>query len=557
MDKKIICPVCNSQTGDVRIFRKGIANSVASPTCSYEITTANLEKPSNIYQCTNCDFVFVPVTNDIDNIRQAYRDFSDESYVAEEQGRRKAAQNVLQTISKCKSPGKLLEIGCAYGFFLDEAQKANWVVSGIELSKDAANFATTHFNLNIEQTSIEQANLPNSEFDVIVLLDVFEHLASPIDSLLKIRKALKDDGILYISTPNIDSLVSRVLRNKWWGINKFHLNYFSKKTLTNALAKAGFLVSKYPNNARYFSGQYIKERLKTFSYLRWLSFFISNNKLLKINLFDQVDVIATKKALMEDFATTKEKTTEIGKNENGKVVVVLPAYNAEKTLERTYNDIPKTTVDGIILVDDNSKDNTVDLARCLGVRVIKHEKNMGYGANQKTCYKSALEMGASIIVMVHPDYQYDPKLIPELIKPIQDGVADAVFGSRMLKGGALKGGMPLWKHNANILLTALENVVLGTFLTEYHCGFRAYSAKLLRSINFTANSDNFVFDTEIIVQALVKGFKIEEVPIQTRYFAEASSIKVMPSIVYGCGILWTMLKYLCHKKRIIQLKQFM
>ena len=192
----------------------------------------------------------------------------------------------------------------------------------------------------------------------------------------------------------------------------------------------------------------------------------------------------------------------------------------------------------------------------MGLEVYVHKKNKGYGANQKTCYKKALEQNADIIVMVHPDYQYDPSIIPKLIEPIQRGRADAVFGSRMMKGGALEGGMPIWKHNVNILLTALENVILGTYLTEYHSGFRAYSADLLKTINFEFNDNQFVFDTEIIVQSLVHHFRIEEVPIQTRYFEEASKIKLLPSILYGLGILWTLFKFILHVKGIYKFRQF-
>lgn len=239
-----------------------------------------------------------------------------------------------------------------------------------------------------------------------------------------------------------------------------------------------------------------------------------------------------------------------------KVIIVLPAYNAQTTLERTVADIPPGTADEVILVDDASRDETLEVARRLGIPAIRHPRNRGYGANQKTCYREALRRGADIVVMLHPDYQYDPKLIPGLLEPILNGRADAVFGSRMMKGGALEGGMPLWKHNANILLTALENVVLSTYLTEYHSGFRSYTADLLRSIRLDLNSDGFYFDTEIIVQALVKGFRIEEIPIRTRYFEEASTISFWPSVGYGLGILKTLLKYLLHRKRIIRFAQF-
>ena len=230
-----------------------------------------------------------------------------------------------------------------------------------------------------------------------------------------------------------------------------------------------------------------------------------------------------------------------------RVVIVCPAYNAAKTLERTIADIPEGVADQIILVDDCSQDNTVQEAKSLGLTVFVHDRNRGYGGNQKTCYTEALKAGADIAVMLHPDYQYDPQAIPALIQPILDGKADAVFGSRMMKGGALEGGMPLWKHNTNILLTALENVVLQTYLTEYHSGFRAYSADLLRTIYFERNSDDFVFDTQIIVQILLHGFQIEEIPIRTSYFPGASVIRFWPAVRYGLGILAVMVLFLLHR----------
>jgi glycosyltransferase involved in cell wall biosynthesis len=239
-----------------------------------------------------------------------------------------------------------------------------------------------------------------------------------------------------------------------------------------------------------------------------------------------------------------------------KIIAVLPAYNAALTLERTVRDIPLDVVSEIILVDDASTDKTVEAANALGLKVFVHQKNTGYGGNQKTCYREALVAQADIVVMVHPDYQYDPKLIGQLVLPIQQGRADAVFGSRMMQGGALEGGMPLWKYTANILLTRLENFVFRAKLTEYHSGFRAYSAPVLRSVNFGANSNSFIFDTEIIAQIILHNFRMEEIPIKTRYFEEASTIGLWRSIVYGLGILKTLFKYILHKYIRIKLKQF-
>jgi len=236
---------------------------------------------------------------------------------------------------------------------------------------------------------------------------------------------------------------------------------------------------------------------------------------------------------------------------NKKVVVVLPAYNAAKTLKRVLEDLSMDWVDNIILVDDASRDNTVELSRSLGLKTCVHEKNAGYGANQKTCYKNALAENADIIVMLHPDHQYDPKSVPEIIGPLARGEADAVFGSRMMiRSNALKGGMPRWKFAANVFLTFVENLILGLDLTEYHSGFRAYSADLLKTVAFEKNSNNFVFDTEIIVQIKLAGRRITEIPILTYYFPEASMIGFWRSVQYGLAILKVMGRYLLHKAKI-------
>ncbi len=233
-------------------------------------------------------------------------------------------------------------------------------------------------------------------------------------------------------------------------------------------------------------------------------------------------------------------------NPKSKIVVVMPAYNAEKTLKRTYDDIPKDAVDEIILVDDASGDRTVEIARALGLTVIVHPVNRGYGANQKTCYAEALKRGADIVVMVHPDHQYDPTAIPRMVGPLLDGNYDAVFGSRMLEGKPLEGGMPKWKYFSNIFLTALENAAFYMYLTEYHSGFRAYTRRYLESVRLDLNSDNFVFDTEIIAQGILKGMRIHEIPILTRYFPEASQIRFMPSVRYGLSILLVILRFKLH-----------
>jgi glycosyltransferase involved in cell wall biosynthesis len=238
------------------------------------------------------------------------------------------------------------------------------------------------------------------------------------------------------------------------------------------------------------------------------------------------------------------------------IVIVMPAYNAAKTLQRTYAEIPIEYRAEIILVDDCSTDETVQTAKDLGVKVICHSKNLGYGGNQKTCYKSALANGADIIVMVHPDHQYDATVIPHLVEPLIDGRADAAFGSRMLGGHPMDGGMPRWKYIANIFLTAFANVVFERYLTEIHSGFRAYTRKYLETVRFEDNNNGFIFDTEIIAQGMSCKLFFTEIPIVTRYFTDASSIDFSHSIVYGFEILIVLLRYLMHKLNIHHYEQF-
>lgn len=239
-----------------------------------------------------------------------------------------------------------------------------------------------------------------------------------------------------------------------------------------------------------------------------------------------------------------------------KVFIVMPAYNAASTLERTYAEIPPEYKKHVIVTDDCSTDNTVEVARTLGLRAIVHDRNRGYGGNQKTCFKEALRLGATIVVVLHPDHQYDASIIPKLIEPIVGKKADAVFGSRMLGHRPLEGGMPRWKYNANVLLTACANLIFGRYLTEIHSGFRAYSRKYLETVQFELNSDNFVFDTQIIAQGMSNGLTFYETPIETRYFPEASSINFWHSMIYGIGILIALFRYALHRTGIVTFRDF-
>ncbi len=233
---------------------------------------------------------------------------------------------------------------------------------------------------------------------------------------------------------------------------------------------------------------------------------------------------------------------------NGKrVVVVLPAYNAAKTLEQTLKDVPPGVVDEFLLVDDASRDDTVAEARRLGIPFIVHPTNRGYGGNQKTCYTEALRRGADIVIMLHPDYQYSPKLIGAMAWLVASGEFDVVLGSRILGTGALKGGMPFYKYVSNRFLTAVENVLLGIKLSEYHTGYRTFSRKVLETLPLEENSDDFVFDNQMLAQAAFFGFRIGEISCPTKYFAEASSINFRRSVIYGLGVLHTALQFRLHR----------
>jgi glycosyltransferase involved in cell wall biosynthesis len=239
-----------------------------------------------------------------------------------------------------------------------------------------------------------------------------------------------------------------------------------------------------------------------------------------------------------------------------KIIVVMPAYNCEKTLRQTYDDLPHEYVDDVILVDDCSRDQTLKIAKELDIKTLSHIKNAGYGANQKTCYREAIQLGGDIIVMVHPDYQYSPRLVTAMASMLVSGHYDVVIGSRILGGDALKGGMPLYKYISNRVLTLIENFILGAKLSEYHTGYRAYNRNVLETLPLEENSNDFVFDNEMLAQTIYFGFKIGEISCPTKYFEDASSINFSRSVKYGFGVLGTAAKYLLQKRGLKSFRIF-
>jgi len=239
-----------------------------------------------------------------------------------------------------------------------------------------------------------------------------------------------------------------------------------------------------------------------------------------------------------------------------KVVVVMPAYNAGRTLRMTYEELPKDSVNLVILVDDGSTDETLEVARGLNLEIFVHDRNYGYGANQKTCYTEALKAGADIVVMVHPDYQYDPTLLPQIIEPIVKGEADLVLGSRLMGGSAIRQGMPWWKYLGNRFLTRLENLVFGLSLSEFHTGYRAFRREVLETVNYAMNSDGFVFDQQIIAQMVAARFRIAEIAVPVRYFPEASSAGFVDSVGYGLRILLLLARFALYRSGLYRSRRF-
>ena len=239
-----------------------------------------------------------------------------------------------------------------------------------------------------------------------------------------------------------------------------------------------------------------------------------------------------------------------------KVVVVMPAYNAGRTLRMTYEELPKDSVNLVILVDDGSTDQTLEVARGLNLEIFVHDRNYGYGANQKTCYAEALKAGADIVVMVHPDYQYDPTLLPQIIEPIVKGEADLVLGSRLMGGSAIRQGMPWWKYLGNRALSRLENLVFGLSLSEFHTGYRAFRREVLETVNYAMNSDGFVFDQQIIAQVVAARFRIAEIAVPVRYFPEASSASFVDSVGYGLRILLLLARFALYRSGLYRSRRF-
>jgi SAM-dependent methyltransferase len=502
----------------------------------------------DLLACVECGTVQQPLLPAGDELHELYRDMRDDAYLGEEAGRRATAAHLLDLIGAQVGGGRLLDVGCGHGLLLDEARSRGYETVGLELSRSAARHARETLGLDVREAPVEDF-ADDEGFDVVVLADVLEHLDDPVGAVQGCAGLLRPGGVLCVVTPDPSSVIARLAGRRWWGFVPAHACLLPRATLRELLAARGLVISTDVPFVRSFSARRwasgLAERLGPVrAPLEWLAGALPDSASLSLALYDERVIIAHR----IDVQHAPQPLLR-HRGAAATVALVLPAYNATRTIPDVVAEIPVEAADRALLVDDDSHDDTTSVALAHGLDVIRHPHNRGYGAGQKTGYARALLDGADVIVMVHADGQYAPGLVPEMVAPILEGRADMVIGSRMLRDRAIAGGMPRWKWLGNRMLTAIENRAFGMALSEYHTGYRAFSAQLLRSIPFLRNSDDFVFDQQIFAQVLARGARVVEVPIPTRYFREASSVDLPTSIRYGVQTLGVLGRFVIDRRR--------
>jgi 2-polyprenyl-3-methyl-5-hydroxy-6-metoxy-1,4-benzoquinol methylase len=540
----VACRICE---GELEPFRAGRAG--APTPADFAPSNHRPGEHGALFRCRTCGTVQQPGLPSGDDLHDLYREMSDDAYLAEEAGRRATARRVLGLIAPHVPGGRLLDVGCGHGLLLDEARRMGYDVLGLELSRTAARHATGTLGLDVLQEPVEGFAASTSDrFDVIVLADVIEHLDDPAATLDACAALLADGGVLCVITPDPSAPLARLAGPRWWGYVPAHTCLLPGRTLRELLSARGLVISADVPLVRSFALRYwiagLSERGgRAGGLLRRAAATPFGGRQVSLSLGDERVVLAHRVPVVRPDAplATDDGTPP-------RVTVVLPAYRAASTIAAVAQALPIDVVDRALLVDDASPDTTPEAALRAGFELLRLPANRGYGGNQKAGYTRALLDGADIVVMVHADNQYDPSLVERMIRPLEAGIADVVMGSRLLEDETIAGGMPRWKWVGNRVLTAVENLAFRRGFSEYHTGYRAYSADFLRRVAFLRNSDDFVFDQEMFAQIVASRSHVVELPIPTRYFLEASSVSFRASVRYGLKTLWVLVRFRLHQR---------
>jgi 2-polyprenyl-3-methyl-5-hydroxy-6-metoxy-1,4-benzoquinol methylase len=549
MASGLACRICS---GDLTLRIRGRG---APPTADALSPSAHATgRHGDLFGCVECGAIQQPVLPAGAQLHDLYRDMRDDAYLGEEAGRRATAARLLDLIARFVPGGRLLDVGCGPGLLLDEARRRGYDTIGLELSRASAGHARDALGLDVRELALEdfEDGIDPPGFDAVVLADVIEHLDDPVGGIARCAALLRPGGVLCVVTPDPSSATARAVGSRWWGYVPAHTCLVPRATLRELLAAAGLVVSTDVPFVRTFTARRwaegLAERLGPLSApLDAAARRLPDGARLSLSLGDERVVLAHR-------VEVERPAEPLVRNRGGdaSVHVVLPAYRATRTIPAVVEEMPVHAADRALLVDDASGDATASVALEHGLEVLRHPANRGYGAGQKTGYARALRDGADAIVMVHADNQYDPGLMGEMVEPILAGRADMVIGSRLLEDRAIAGGMPRWKWVGNRLLTEIENAAFGVSFSEYHTGYRAFSASLLRSIAFLRNSDEFVFDQQIFAQVIARDARVCEIPIPTRYFREASSVDFVTSMRYALLTIWMLGRFRAHRRGLLR-----
>ena len=536
------CRICS---GDLELKVQGDGAAVTAAALSPSAHAVGGH--GDLLACLECGTVQQPILPQGAELHDLYRDMRDDEYLSEAAGRRATANRLLDLIGAHVPEGRLLDVGCGHGLLLDEARARGYDTVGLELSREGARYGRETLGLDVREVPLEaftegrNGDSPG-EFDAIVLADVLEHLDDPVAAIDSCARLLRESGVLCVVTPDPSSLTAKLAGARWWGYLPAHTVLLPRRTLRELISARGLVISADVPFVRTFAAKRwvtgLAERLGPVSGVLMAAAERMPPFPISLSLGDERVILAHRTPVRFALEPLLHST-----DGHAQVHVVLPAYNAVRTIPDVVSEMPADAADRALLIDDFSPDETATVAYEHGLDVLRHPANRGYGGSQKTGYVRALRDGAEVIVMVHADNQYDPGLVADMAAPILAGEADIVIGSRLLDDRAIAGGMPRWKWLGNRLLTTIENRAFGVHFSEYHTGYRAFSAEFLRSIPFLRNSDDFVFDQEIFAQMLARGARVREIPIPTRYFHEASSVDFVTSLRYAMKTLWVLARY--------------